>query len=172
MKAVVDNWQLEPHVDHVVLKLKISKKKAATLPPLESLLDVTIEPHRERRSRNANNYCWSLCQRIAERIGSTQIDVYRAAVREVGPRESIRIRKEAATSFIRQWTSHGIGWQADVSGEDARCSYIMAYAGSSSYSTEEMSRLIDWLIDEATRAGVDVVTPEERAQMLAAWGER
>ena len=58
-------------------------------------LDVEIKVHREKRSRNANNYMWSLCEKIAEANGCTKEEVYRVNLREVGVYEPLPIREDA-----------------------------------------------------------------------------
>lgn len=169
MNALVKSWSVEPHVLFVEVRLNLPKKKAETLPPPGTPLDVSIGAHREKRSRNANAYCWALCQAIAEKIGATQVEVYREAVKQAGPRDELRIRKEAVPSFTRHWAARGIGWQVEVVDQNGPWAYVLAFPGSSTYDTAEMSRLLDCLIEEAEAAGVDVITPSERARMLAAW---
>ena len=47
---------------------------------------IEIKRHSEKRSLNANSYCWVLCQRIAEKLSSdgqyvSKEDVYRGAIK-------------------------------------------------------------------------------------------
>ena len=48
---------------------------------------------------------------------------------------------------------------------------LMLFYGSSSYNTQEMSRLIDWVVSEAEDQGIDASTPQERALLLEDWGK-
>lgn len=166
----VVRWTVEPHENGARLILDIPKAKAGLLLPEGSRLSVTVQKHRERRSLNANAYCWKLCDEIARAIGSAKDDIYRMAIQEVGVFDSIRIRKEAAPRFIAGWEEKGTGWVAVKAGEDMRCAYINAYYGSSTYDTAQMARLIDWLIEEAQVVCIDTLTPAERALMLEEWG--
>ena len=47
-------------------------------------IDVEIKEHKEKRSLNANAYCWVLIQQIADEIRSTKEDVYKKFIREKG----------------------------------------------------------------------------------------
>lgn len=46
---------------------------------------------------------------------------------------------------------------------------MILWYGSSSYDTKEMSRLIDYIADEAKGLGIETMTPDELAQLKAAW---
>lgn len=165
----VREWALEPHVANARLILNISREKAGVLPPLGTRLDVTIQNHRKKRSLTANSYCWVLCDEIAKAVRSDKEDIYRMAIKAVGVFASIRIRNEAADRFIAGWQTRGTGWVAEKAGADDRFAYVNAYYGSSTYSTNEMARLIDWLVEEAKGLGIDTMTPNEKALMLARW---
>jgi hypothetical protein len=43
-----------------------------------------IKEYHEKRSLDANAYCFVLCQKIANVIRSTKEEVYRKAIKEVG----------------------------------------------------------------------------------------
>ena len=43
----------------------------------EEKLKIEIKKHSERRSLNANSYCWALIGKIAEIVGNTKEEVYR-----------------------------------------------------------------------------------------------
>ena len=44
--------------------------------------------------------------------------------------------------------------------------------GSSTYDTEEMSRLIDGLVDECKDAGIETLPPDELERMMKAYEEK
>lgn len=131
---------------------------------------VTIEKQKKRRSLNANSYCWLLCQKIAEKVGTTKETVYRKNIREVGSCDVLEMTEQAAERFITRWASNGIGWIAEPLGEPKN-GYIniIAYYGSSIYSTAEMARLIDAVIEEAKGLGIEVLPPDEIERLKTAW---
>ena len=75
--------------------------------------------------------------------------------------------------FISKWQSNGIGWRVDV--EDSRIDgtkKCYLYAGSSTYNTKEMSRLIECLVDECHQLGIRL---EDRAyikSLVDDWGRQ
>jgi hypothetical protein len=136
-------------------------------------LQVKIEPQRVRRSLDANAYCWVLCDRIADVLRSTKEEVYRRAIREVGVFQDVAVQQGSAVkTLVQTWTSRGIGWIAEVfdsslidrSGK--RMMRVRLYSGSHIYDTKEMSRLIDWLVDEAKGLGIETLPEDELKRML------
>ena len=99
-------------------------------------------------------------------MSSTKEEVYRAAVKRVGVVDVIPMREDAAAEWCRRWRSRGIGWVAETAdmGLDGWVT-VMAYWGSSAYSTAEMSRLLDDVVEEAKGLGIETATPEQLALM-------
>lgn len=134
-------------------------------------VDLELKPHRIRRSLDANGYLWILCQKIAEVVGSTKEDVYQKAIREVGQFEILPIRKEAVERFLANWGGHGLGWFAETIGQSKLPGYVnvIAYYGSSTYDTREMSVLIHSIVDECKGLGIETMTPEELERLKEEW---
>ena len=130
---------------------------------------LTIEKQKKKRSLNANAYCWTLCQKIAERVGTTKEVVYRKNIREVGGFTMLEMQSKAVPRFIETWQSNGIGWFAEQYGEKYGFAMVAAYYGSSQYDTQEMSRLIDALVEEAKSLGIETMSPEEVERMKTSW---
>lgn len=114
-----------------------------------------VKEYRKKRSLNANSYAWVLCSSIANILGSTKEEVYKKVIREVGEFEVIPIRKDAVEKFIKIWRSKGLGWLCDAkpSKLDGYVN-VTVYYGSSVYDTQQMSRLINSLVDEAKVLGI------------------
>ena len=114
-----------------------------------------IKEYRKKRSLNANSYAWVLCGAIANILGSTKEEVYKKVIREVGEFEVIPIRKDAVEKFIKIWRSKGLGWLCDAkpSKLDGYVN-VTVYYGSSVYDTQQMSRLINSLVEEAKILGI------------------
>lgn len=144
----------------------------------DALYTVEIKKYREKRSLSANAYCWVLCQGIAKELSKdgaviTKEDVYRQVVHQYGDFKEVLIAKDDVKRFTSEWQSKGYGWLAVESGicaERGGKEYVgmFIYAGSSTYNTEEMSRLIEGLTDMAVELGVDTRDPAEVASMLEA----
>lgn len=130
---------------------------------------ITIELLKRKRSLNANNYMWQLCQKIAEKVGATKETVYRKNIREVGSFETVELISAGAARFIRSWEANGLGWVAEPMSERGGYTTVIAYYGSSSYDTAEMSRLVEAVVEEAKALGVETMTPLELDRLKAAW---
>lgn len=139
--------------------------------------DVTIEIKKvtNPRSKDANAFCWALCTDIGKAITPPvpKEEVYRRAIREVGEYEPLPIKEKAVETFQNRWQTKGTGWFAEVIDDSKLPGYklVFAYYGSSTYDTAAMSKLLDYLIDEAQQIGIQIPTSKETEEMLKAWGK-
>lgn len=139
----------------------------------EELVDIEIVKHREKRSLDANAYCWVLCKKIADVLRTTKEEIYVKAIHEVGTFEILPIRDEAVDTFIKAWSLKGIGWICEVLNKSKIDGYtnVIAYYGSSIYDTKEMSVLIDNIVQEAKQLEIETMNPRELEQLKSMWGE-
>lgn len=138
----------------------------------EKTYDLTIKQHREKRSNDANAYCWVLMDRLADVLNTTKEDIYREMVRRVGPYKVFHLTEDEAKTFRVGWEKIGKGWpteQVDYTPDGDRV-VIRAYYGSSTYNTKQMSRLIDMVVSECKEQGIETLTPLELERMKEAWG--
>lgn len=136
--------------------------------------DFSIKKFRYKRSLDANAMMWSLCEQIARKIGSTKEEVYKHHIKEVGIYTPLPIKENAVEAFSDIWSTHGTGWFVEVVDNSKLPGYklVFAYAGSSTYDTKEMSRLIDSVVQDAKSIGIDVMSEEERSLLIDAWSIR
>ena len=129
---------------------------------------------KKKRSLDANAYCWVLIGKIAEKTNVPKDEVYREAIRGIGGNyEIVCVKEEAVDTLRRGWEHNGIGWLTDtmLSKIDG-CSNVMLYYGSSTYDTEQMSRLIDNIVQDCKALGIEVKPQEELDSLLQSWGGR
>lgn len=138
----------------------------------EKTLDVDIKVHRKKRSKNANDYLWTLCTKIAESQGISPEEVYRKEIREVGVFEPLAIADGNVERFSEAWKRRGVGWFA-VLVDRAYPGYqrVHAYYGSSTYDTGQMSRLINNTIEDAKALGIETATPEQLSILMDDWSK-
>ena len=133
---------------------------------------------RKKRSTDANAYMWQLADKIADAIGVTKEEVYRAHIHDVGVFTDVAVINKAVQEFCEAWQSNGVGWIAEVQ-MDCKiegCKKIRCYKGSSCYDTKQMSRLIDNMVQEAKSLSqhgvyIETLTPDELEQMMQKWGD-
>ena len=128
-----------------------------------------LKPYKQKRSLSANALAWVYCDKLAEKLHSTKEEIYRIAVANVGVFTEIKVADaEAAKRFKQIWQHNGVGWLTKTINETT----IQAYYGSSTYNTQEMARLIDFLQDECKRQGIEVRPQWEVDAMLTEWDKR
>jgi hypothetical protein len=135
--------------------------------------DMEIKEHRNKRSLDANAYCWTLLGKIANKVGIGKDEVYRKMIRDVGDNYTIvPIRNDAVETWVENWQSRGVGWVCDNLGDSKIDGYtnIATYYGSSTYDTKQMSALINLVVQECKTLGIETATPAELSLLLEGWG--
>jgi len=134
-------------------------------------LTVKVGKFKKKRSLDANAYCWVLIGKIAEKTNVPKNEVYREAIRGIGGNyEIVCVKEEAADSLRSGWERNGIGWCTDtmLSKLDG-CTNVMLYYGSSTYDTEQMSRLIDNILQDCKALGIETKSQDEIDSLLNSW---
>ena len=62
-----------------------------------------------------------------------------------------------------------IGWFCEKAVDEYGQVVLLAYNGSSSYNTKQMTRLIDSVIQDCKEQQIETMTPEELKSLLARW---
>lgn len=145
-----------------------------TIEDLEEFQDkkikVELKQHRNNRSLDANAYCWVLINKIAEKTDVPAKDIYKDAITYVGSYEVLPIKDEAVNKFIEAWSKRGIGWICQTSKSKLKgYTNVLAYYGSSSYDTKEMSKLIDIIIEECKQWNIETLTPDKLSRLKEEW---
>lgn len=142
-------------------------------------IDIEIKKHRQKRSLDANAYCWLLCGKIADKLAdddvkNTKEGVYREAIREIGVYKDFPNMSLADAKTLRTaWGMLGTGWiteQVDYS-RDGNNVIVRCYYGSSTYNTKQMSRLIDNLVQDCEALGIPTETPEQIEKIKSLWAQ-
>ena len=134
-------------------------------------LTLKITKYRNKRSLDANAYAWVLIGKIAEKTNAPREDVYRSAIKEIGGNYDIVCAQDKAVDSLREaWQKNGIGWITDtMPSKIEECTNVILYHGSSSYDTQQMSRLINILVQDCEQLGIEVKCQEEIDSLLSSW---
>ena len=135
------------------------------------LLDIEAKKHRNKRSLDANAYCWVLCEKLAIKMDITKEEVYKQEIMMVGKSVIVPIKNEEVEYFKSAWENKGLGYICESLGNSKIAGYenLRLYYGSSSYNTKDMSRLIDSIVEDCKLQGIETATPEELARLKEAW---
>lgn len=136
-------------------------------------ITVKIGKHREKRSLDANAYCWVLIGKLAEKLNLPVKEVYRTAIKEIGGNyEVVCVKNEAVEKLCSAWGSKGLGWQTDtIKSKLEGCTNVILYYGSSTYDTKQMNLLISNIVQECETLGIETKTPAQIAELLNLWEE-
>lgn len=132
-----------------------------------STCDIEIKKHREKRSLNANAYCWVLIEKIANKMKLSKEDIYKRMLQDYGT---------IATDDNDRKVIFSLRADIDVSkyfkyykflgdSKDGKFKHYYIIKGSSEYDTEEMTRFIDGIVQDCKLLGISTLTPEEIAKL-------
>lgn len=131
-------------------------------------LNIDVRKFKNKRSLDANAYCWVLMSKIADVIGSSKEDVYENMLQKYGyfykddeGYITITVKAEVDMSKI---TGH---WKF-YKGNGKFSSYLMI-KGSSEYDSAEMAKFIDAIVQEAKELGIETATPDELERIKKTW---
>lgn len=136
------------------------------------LYSLEVKEYRRKRSLDANAYAWVLIHKLAEAMHLTPVEVYREAIRSVGNNATpLCVREQDVAKIIRSWERNGLGWVVDNLGmsQVRGCRNLLAYHGSSTYDTEQMSRLIDILVQDCKALDIETLSPEKLSLLKEEW---
>ena len=136
---------------------------------------VEIKPVKRKRSLNANAYFYHLISLIAEKLKTSVDEVHNKMLSRYGYPEIVNgklvmvsLDEKADPNQLEGIHLKSTGHITINSHGDKWIDYIFM-RGSHTFNTVEMAHLIDGVISEAQELGIDTMTPDEKARMLATW---
>lgn len=82
------------------------------------------------------------------------------------------IEEKAYEDFKRIWEKQGLGFLVKEISRKDKCIKVLAYYGSSTYDSKEMSLLIELLVQQAKELGIETKTQAEINSLLESWGKQ
>jgi hypothetical protein len=160
-----------------IFQKKDGIKAVAWLSSLISSLDdnktyaVEVKQHKKQRSLDANAYCWVLIDKLSEKLNVSKTEIYRQAIKEIGGNsETVCVPTKAVNKVCEGWKHNGIGWQTETfKSKIDGCTNVILYYGSSSYNTNQMSMLIDNIVQDCKALDIETLTPKELQVLKDGW---
>ena len=172
LSGTIKGVSVDYQTGNSLLTLSINQKQSAINCfddlHLEEKLSIKIDKYREKRSLNANAYCWVLIGKISDVLHISKDDCYLTMLKRYGQGAVAKIPKKFADDFKRTcdyWEEH------EKLQDEETAQYFRFWVGSSKYNTEEMSIFIDGIVQEAKDLGIQTETPEQIANLKSLWGE-
>lgn len=172
MKGTVNGVMYSGTRDLTIVEIQLEGNQAEAVEKFKGMhVDVSLKKFKRQRSLDANRYYWALIGKLRYVTGQPKSDIYKDHVRDVGGNYSIAcVADKDANRVCRNWQRNGTGWITEVfpSKLDG-CTNIFLYEGSSIYDTRQMSRLIDLRVQDCQAVGIETMTPDQIAQLVATW---
>ena len=167
-------------IDYKTRKSKISllldTKEIEVIEKLknENKLNVELKKWRKKRSKDANAYCWVLCDNIAKELSKdgtviTKEKVYQDNILQIGTFEPMIIEEKAYDNFKRIWEKQGLGFLVQEVSKKDKCVKVHCYYGSSTYDSKEMSLLIELIVDLAKSLNIETKPQQEIESLIRSW---
>jgi hypothetical protein len=139
-------------------------------------VDVQIKKASQGRSKTANDFMWAMCTDIGNNMHPPlpKEMVYRQAIRDVGVYKRAPVRPELVEDWCETWGSRGVGWFAEVADdvmiEGHLYKLVFFYCGTSTYNTEQMSRVIEYLKQDMESMNLPIpLSKEEEKRLMDKW---
>jgi len=134
-------------------------------------LDVEIKQHHNRRSLDANSYCWVMISKIADVLHTSKDEVYIEMLVRYGQREQqlVSVVEEGVPAIRRATNNHcTIVGESELNGKSFV--HLAILRGSSTYDSREMAVLIDGIVQDAKELGIETMASEELESLKDSWG--
>jgi len=138
----------------------------------KKLLAIECKEYRKKRSLDANSYAWLLIGKIADVLRTSKEEIYIKMLTRYGQREkqliSIIAEEEALKMIYRAVDNHccEVG-ESELNGKTFK--HLAILIGSSQYDGRQMAILIDGIISEAKELDIEVMTPNQLAELKSSW---
>ena len=162
------------------VKLTLDKKDATEIVNLFGKMkvgeeyDITVKK-RGKRSLNANNYHWQLCEQIAKATKASKYEVHNQLMIDYGTDwldeegNHVYVLMKDDDRYLRMETQHYRPTDAVEDRKGTMYRWFVLLMPSHLMDSKQMSELIDGTVSEAQELGIDTRTPDEIERMKALW---
>lgn len=176
MKSTVKDLQIIQTWQGVSVVIPLPKSDAEEAQKLQKYacegksLSVEIKRLRRDRSLNANAALWQLLGEMAAKLRTSKDELYLEMLSRYGVFTHIVVKTNVVDRVKGEWRTVRELGEVTVNGKTGV--QLQCYFGSSTYDTEEFTRLLDGVIGEAKELGITLISDADRALMLAEWGQK
>ena len=133
-------------------------------------LNIELKKYRKKRSLDSNAYAWVLLGELQNTLNIPKEEIYRDLIKNIGSFEVLPVKNEAVEKFRQAWSKNGLGWVTETTKSKLEgFTNVIAYYGSSTYNTKEMTRLINLIVDECKQLGIETKPKAEIESLLRSW---
>ena len=173
LKSVTKDWI----TGRFLLTFEIDSDVSSDINKLaDKMLTLAIKVYRKKRSLDANAYYWQLITKLAEASGISKSRAHNLMLRRYGKLEEVDGHliyvvvpddDEGENKALEAETYHiKPTGEVKVSSDGTPFRTYIMLRGSSTYDTDEMSKLIDGLASECQEMGIETIPPQELERMM------
>lgn len=129
--------------------------------------EIEIKKIRESRSLDANAALWVMLNKMAIKLHTTKDELYLDMLERYGVFTHIVVKPVAVKRVMTEWRTVRELGKVEIGGKTGV--QLQCFYGSSQYSKEEFSVLLNGVIEEAKEIGVEFISKEDVARMIAEW---
>lgn len=133
-------------------------------PLKEKELAVEIKKFSQRRSLNANRLLWECLGQIATFKHEAKWDTYLHYLKQAGQFTYVCVKPNAVEAVKRQWRETEEIGEIDINGQKAV--QLICYFGSSTYTSAEFKKILDYIIEDMKEIGLETPTTEEMQRTI------
>ena len=134
-------------------------------------LTVKLDKVKKKRSLDMNAYCWTLIGKISQKTNVPKEEIYRDYILGIGSFEIVCCQDKAVETLRAGWSRNGLGWITDTTpSKISGCTNVFLYYGSSTYDVQQMSILIDLIVQDCQAMGIETKPQAEIDSLLNNWG--
>ena len=128
----------------------------------DTIYDLKIDKHRNKRSLDANNYAWYLITEIANVLRLSKEEVYLQMLKDYGQREYASLLADVDPRRISKYYE----LQGVFKHNSNTFKSYMFYVGTSQYDSKEMSIFIDGVVQEARQLDIETLEDIEIKRLI------
>lgn len=155
-------------------KIKVEAEIASYLDSLkdDKQYKLVIKELKQKRSLTANAYAWVLLDKLSAKLNKPKEEIYKEYIKDVGDNSYLTLAQDyAVEDLCTTWSTRGLGWVSDViASGDEGWTYVMLYYGSSTYDKEQMSRLINLIVQDCKELDIPTYDQAELEELYSNWG--
>lgn len=177
----LENPKIELEPQNVRIEFRIGKKDAYDFMDafgniqIGEEYDLEIKKRYGKRSINANNYHWVLCEKIAKKLRTGKYEVHNQLLCDYGTDwldadgKQVYVLMKDNGSYLRSETMHYRPTDAVEDRKGTQYRWFVLLLPSHLMDSAQMSALIDGTVSDAKEMGIEIRTPDEIERMKQQW---
>lgn len=133
----------------------------------DSVLSIKADKYRKKRTTNANALMWTMIGQIANKLNADKWEIYLRMLKRYGQYTYICVKPRVVEAMKLQWRECEVLGDIEINGEKAV--QMLCYFGSSTYNTQEFSKLLEGIKEEMIELCIQPPASEEMRRSLEEW---